>query len=130
MTSPSGAAISRRSVHLELAAGVLISVILLGGLGGWAATTHLDGAIVARGQLAVSGNVKQIQHRDGGIVERILVRDGMRVEAGWLQSQALRFRAEPDYPDDDYQRLPTQVAPLGGFDPSGLTVRIAVVGRF
>lgn len=55
---------------------------------------------------------------------------GMRIEAGWLQSQALRFRAEPDYPDDDYQRLPTQVAPLGSFDPSGLTFRIAVVGRF
>jgi HlyD family secretion protein len=73
---------SRRSVTLELALGVLICGLLLGGLGGWAATTHLDGAIVARGQLAVSGNVKQVQHRDGGIVERILVRDGMRVEAG------------------------------------------------
>jgi hypothetical protein len=55
---------------------------------------------------------------------------GMRIEAGWLQSQAMRFRAEPDYPDDDIQHLPTQVAPLGAFDPSGLTVRIAVVGRF
>ncbi len=73
---------SRRSVHHELFAGALICLLLLGGLGGWAATTHLDGAIVARGQLAVSGNVKQIQHRDGGIVDRILVRDGMRVEAG------------------------------------------------
>ena len=75
-------AAGRSSVHRELIVGGLICCLLIVGLGGWAATTHLDGAIVARGQLAVSGNVKQIQHRDGGIVERILVRDGMRVEAG------------------------------------------------
>lgn len=88
------AAASRRSVHRELFAGVLVCLLLVGGLGSWAATTYLDGAIVARGQLAVSGNVKQIQHRDGGIVDRILVRDGMRVEAGQemlrLDDSALR----------------------------------------
>ncbi|MBL8580526.1 MAG: HlyD family type I secretion periplasmic adaptor subunit [Mesorhizobium sp.] len=82
MTTQHGMAPSRRSVTLELILGALICGVLLGGVGGWAATTNLDGAIVARGQLAVSGNVKQVQHRDGGIVERILVRDGMRVEAG------------------------------------------------
>jgi HlyD family secretion protein len=94
MTGQVPASSSRRSVHHELFAGVLICALLIFGLGGWAATTHLDGAIVARGQLAVSGNVKQIQHRDGGIVERILVRDGMRVEAGQemlrLDDNALR----------------------------------------
>jgi HlyD family secretion protein len=77
-----GSGSSRRSVLLELSVGALVCLLLVGGLGGWAAMTRLDGAIVARGQLAVSGNVKLIQHRDGGIVERILVRDGMRVEAG------------------------------------------------
>jgi HlyD family secretion protein len=85
---------SRRNVHRELFAGALVCCLLVVGLGSWAATTHLDGAIVARGQLAVSGNVKQIQHRDGGIVDRILVRDGMRVEAGQemlrLDDSALR----------------------------------------
>jgi HlyD family secretion protein len=84
----------RRGVFRELFAGAMVCLLLVGGLGGWAATTHLDGAIVARGQLAVSGNVKLIQHRDGGIVERILVRDGMRVEAGQemlaLDDSALR----------------------------------------
>ncbi len=85
---------SRRSMHRELFAGAFVCCLLVGGLGSWAATTQLDGAIVARGQLAVSGNVKQIQHRDGGIVDRILVRDGMRVEAGQemlrLDDSALR----------------------------------------
>lgn len=81
-------------VRVDLVAGVLISSLLIVGLGGWAASTRLDGAIVAHGQLTVSGNVKQIQHRDGGIVERILVRDGMRVKAGQemlrLDDSALR----------------------------------------
>jgi HlyD family secretion protein len=77
-----GASGARRAVNRELLFGALVCLILVAGLGGWAATTHLDGAIVARGRLAVSGNVKQIQHRDGGIVDQILVRDGMRVEAG------------------------------------------------
>ncbi len=85
---------SRRGMLRELFAGALVCCLLVGGLGGWAATTRLDGAIVARGQLAVSGNVKQIQHRDGGIVDRILVRDGMRVDAGQemlrLDDSALR----------------------------------------
>lgn len=94
LREPPGSVSNRRSVHLELFAGALVCLLLVGGLGGWAATTQLDGAIVARGQLAVSGNVKLIQHRDGGIVERILVRDGMRVEAGQemlrLDDSALR----------------------------------------
>jgi len=84
----------QRAVRRETFVGALICLLLVGGLGGWAATTHLDGAIVAPGQLTVSGNVKLIQHRDGGIVERILVRDGMRVEAGRemlrLKDSALR----------------------------------------
>ncbi|HEY6632993.1 MAG TPA: HlyD family type I secretion periplasmic adaptor subunit [Rhizobiaceae bacterium] len=94
LRKPPGSGSNRRSVHVELIAGALVCLLLVGGLGGWAATTHLDGAIVARGQLAVSGNVKLIQHRDGGIVDRILVRDGMRVEAGQemlrLDDSALR----------------------------------------
>jgi HlyD family secretion protein len=84
----------QRLLDRELLAGAFVCFLLVGGFGAWAATTHLDGAIVARGQLAVSGNVKQIQHRDGGIVARILVRDGMRVEAGQemlrLDDSALR----------------------------------------
>ena len=84
----------QRLLDRELLAGAFVCFLLVGGFGAWAATTHLDGAIVARGQLAVSGNVKQIQHRDGGIVAEILVRDGMRVEAGQemlrLDDSALR----------------------------------------
>ena len=62
--------------------GLVVCVLLVGVLGGWAATTRLDGAVVAGGRLTVSDKVKQVQHRDGGIVSAILVQDGARVVAG------------------------------------------------
>lgn len=73
---------SRLSLHRNLIAGAAACVLLIGGLGGWASTTPLEGAVVVHGQLVVEGNVKQVQHRDGGIVSEIKVRDGDRVRAG------------------------------------------------
>ncbi|MCX7304408.1 MAG: HlyD family type I secretion periplasmic adaptor subunit [Hyphomicrobiales bacterium] len=94
MSGPTMSGDGRRLLYREFFAGACVCFLLVGGLGTWAATTQLDGAIVARGQLAVSGNVKQIQHRDGGIVAQILVHDGMAVVAGQemlrLDDSALR----------------------------------------
>lgn len=66
-----------------LIAGVSI-VALVFGVGGWAATSNLSGAVVGAGTVVVEGNVKRIQHRDGGIVGAIRVRDGQPVKAGEL----------------------------------------------
>jgi HlyD family type I secretion membrane fusion protein len=61
----------------------LASVLVLVGLvGAWAATTDLNGAVLAAGSVSVDQNAKAVQHRDGGVVGEILVRDGQRVEAG------------------------------------------------
>ena len=70
------------SIRRHLLAGVLACVGLIGGLGGWAAMTPIVGAVIAHGQIDVSGNVKRVQHREGGIVEAIHVADGDRVKAG------------------------------------------------
>ncbi|MBS1166453.1 MAG: HlyD family type secretion periplasmic adaptor subunit [Proteobacteria bacterium] len=70
------------SIRKHLLAGVIACVGLIGGLGGWAVMTPLSGAIIAHGQVDVSGNVKRVQHREGGIVEAIYVADGDRVKAG------------------------------------------------
>jgi len=61
----------------------LFCVILLGaGLGGWAATARLQGAVIASGQLQVESRRQVVQHPDGGVVEEILVREGDLVQAG------------------------------------------------
>ncbi|MBS1164341.1 MAG: putative toxin/protease secretion system [Proteobacteria bacterium] len=70
------------SIRKHLLAGVLACAGLIGGLGGWAVMTPLSGAVIAHGQVDVSGNVKRVQHREGGIVEAIYVADGDHVKAG------------------------------------------------
>ncbi|MET3857409.1 HlyD family type I secretion periplasmic adaptor subunit [Rhizobium sp. OAE497] len=65
---------------------IYLSAFLAGalvfGIGGWAAQAKLSGAVIAQGQVAVSQQVKVIQHRDGGIVSEILVRNGDAVRKG------------------------------------------------
>ncbi len=63
-------------------AGVGVLTLFFGGLGGWAATAPLTGAVVAPAVVKVEGNRKSIQHLDGGIVRELKVREGDRVEAG------------------------------------------------
>lgn len=74
---------SRAIRRYMLISGVSIAVLLVGA-GGWAATSKLSGAVVGMGTVVVEGNVKRIQHREGGIVGEIRVRDGSQVKAGEL----------------------------------------------
>ena len=70
------------SIRRHLVGGAIIALMLTGGLGGWAATTELSGAVIASGSVVVDSNVKKVQHLTGGIVGELLVRDGSRVGAG------------------------------------------------
>lgn len=70
------------SVKGYLFVGVLTVVGLFGGMGGWAATTDLAGAVIAPGTVVVATNVKKIQHPSGGVVGKIYVKNGDRVKAG------------------------------------------------
>lgn len=72
------------SIRRHLLAGVLIVVLLGGGVGGWAATTELAGALIAQGSIVVDSNVKKVQHPTGGIVGKLFVRDGDHVKAGQM----------------------------------------------
>ena len=71
-----------RSLRLHVLAGVAAILMLVFGVGGWAATTELSGAVVAPGSVIVEGSVKQVQHPTGGVVAELLVREGQVVEAG------------------------------------------------
>jgi HlyD family secretion protein len=73
-----------RSLRVHLLAGLSVLVLLGGGMGGWAATTDLAGAVVALGSVVVDSHIKKVQHPTGGVVGEIRVRDGDRVQAGEL----------------------------------------------
>jgi HlyD family secretion protein len=73
---------SRASIHRHLLAGGLIMLLLAGGVGGWAATTQIAGALIAQGSVVVDSNVKKVQHPTGGVVGKLNVQDGDRVKAG------------------------------------------------
>jgi HlyD family secretion protein len=49
---------------------------------GWAAFAPLDAAVVAPGVIVVSGSRQTLQHQDGGVVSRLLVDEGKRVQQG------------------------------------------------
>ncbi len=66
----------------EIRAGVIALVVFFIGFGGWAAFAPLDAAVVAPGVIVVSGNRQTVQHRDGGIVSAINIKEGDRVEQG------------------------------------------------
>lgn len=73
-----------RSIRRNIAVGAGVLIFLFAGLGAWAATSELAGAIVSPGVLMVDSTVKKIQHPTGGIVSEILVRDSTKVKAGDL----------------------------------------------
>ncbi len=76
------AAGARDSIRRHLIAGVLIVLLLGVGVGGWAATVQISGALIAQGSVVVDQNVQKVQHPTGGIVGELRVRDGDRVKAG------------------------------------------------
>lgn len=71
-------------IRFYVAAGIAVFVLLVGGLGGWAATSTLAGAVLAQGTIVVDSNVKKVQHPTGGVVGEIRVKDGDRVNVGDL----------------------------------------------
>jgi HlyD family secretion protein len=73
---------SQRSIRLHLLAGLVVVLLLAGGLGGWASTAQLAGALVAPGSIVVDSNVKKVQHPTGGVVGELRAHDGDVVKAG------------------------------------------------
>lgn len=73
---------SQASIQRHLTVGLVAVFVLVGGVGGWAVTTELSGAVIAAGQLVVDSNVKKVQHPTGGVVGELRVKEGDRVKAG------------------------------------------------
>jgi len=73
---------TKAAIQRHLWAGLTLLIVLCGGVGGWAATTEISGAVIAPGVLVVDSNVKKVQHPTGGVVGEIRARDGDRVAIG------------------------------------------------
>lgn len=73
---------SHDSIRQHLLFGVATVLVLVVGVGGWAAFTELSGAVIASGQLVVDSNVKKVQHPTGGVVGELRVKEGDRVKQG------------------------------------------------
>ncbi|HET7912445.1 MAG TPA: HlyD family type I secretion periplasmic adaptor subunit [Pseudolabrys sp.] len=125
---------TREAIRRYTIAGGAVVLFLTGGVGVWASTMHIAGALIAPGTIVVDSNVKKVQHPTGGVVGEVRVRDGDRVQAGdllvrlddtvaranlaivtkgltELQARKARLAAERDradtikYPDELLQRV-------------------------
>ena len=68
----------RRHIFLSFA---LVTIFVFG-IGWWAATTEISGAVIASGVLVVESSVKKVQHPTGGVVGELLVKEGDHVKEG------------------------------------------------
>jgi HlyD family secretion protein len=74
----------RRSIRRLNIIGLTALAVSFCGVGGWAATARISGAVISPGTLVVESNIKRIQHNTGGIVSELLVHEGDSVQAGQI----------------------------------------------
>jgi HlyD family secretion protein len=67
-------------VGRRLMLGGAVIVLMFGGVGAWAMTSDLSGAVISQGSVVVDEHSKRVQHRDGGIVAAIQVANGDHVQ--------------------------------------------------
>jgi len=63
-------------------AGLLVITLFFGGLTLWSVFFPFQGAVIATGVVMVLGEKKTVQHLEGGIVDKILIKDGDKVSEG------------------------------------------------
>jgi len=82
--APAAAPSPFREVRGYIVFGLAVIVTLIGGLGVWAASVDLAGAVIAGGSVVVDSSVKKVQHPTGGVIGAIYVKEGQHVEGGDL----------------------------------------------
>lgn len=74
----------RSETRRLVAWGCFLCILLFGGFGAWSATVPLSSAVMAPGVVKVLSKRRPVQHLHGGIVDKIFVHEGQRVERGQL----------------------------------------------
>ena len=78
LDAPAAASVTRADRRAVLAPLVVAAVLV----GAWASIAPVSGAVIAHARIKVELERKTVQHREGGIVREIRVRNGQRVRAG------------------------------------------------
>ena len=85
----------------ELKAAVRIAGLVVAGFAAcftvWSIAVPLAGAVVAPASVAVSGKAKAVQHKEGGVIAQIFVREGDRVTAGSMLMRLDDTQAKADF---------------------------------
>lgn len=72
------------NVRRPLLIGTLVLLMGFGGFVAWAAMAPIDSGVPAMGTVTLDNRRKTVQHFSGGLVKRILVKEGDRVKEGDL----------------------------------------------
>ncbi len=78
-------------------AAALLVGALVAAAGCWGAMASLGSAVVAPATVVVSGKAKLVQHREGGVLAEIRVREGVRVAAGDLIARLDDTQAKAEF---------------------------------
>ncbi|MCA0433929.1 MAG: HlyD family type I secretion periplasmic adaptor subunit [Proteobacteria bacterium] len=73
---------TKRSLNRIILTGYVSVFVMAGVLTAWSMTADLNGAVIAPATIIVETYSKRVQHRDGGTIRSILVKDGDRVVEG------------------------------------------------
>jgi HlyD family secretion protein len=80
----------------DMRTGIIVAVLFFVLLLGWATFARLDAAAYAPAKLTVAGQRQTVQHRDGGVVGAIFVKEGQHVTQGQplMELAAAEVRAQ------------------------------------
>lgn len=97
----------KHSAKTPILGGLAMLAVLVFGFGGWGAFASIMGAVVASGKVEVQDQRRIVQHPDGGVVERVLVREGDQLTAGQpiLLLDGDKLRAELTMAEAQYYEI-------------------------
>ncbi|MCH9756905.1 MAG: HlyD family type I secretion periplasmic adaptor subunit [Gammaproteobacteria bacterium] len=75
---------NRPEIKLIIIYSAVVIVLFIGGFFTWATLATLESAAIAPGSVIVAGNRRVIQHFEGGIIQKIYVKDGSYVKKNAL----------------------------------------------
>ena len=98
----------------DMRTGIIIAFLFFVVFLGWAAFARLDAAAYAQGRLTVEGQRQSVQHRDGGVIGAIFVKEGQHVRQGQplMELAAADVRAQARMYSAQYIGLQAQRARL------------------